>query len=368
MSKWGVLPFDNIIIDDTRRATKIKKEEYLSYGKYQIVDQGKEQVSGYTDIDEGVYTEVPAIIFGDHTRIIKYIDKPLFLGADGVKLLKIKNESLNYKFLYYYFLKNEIPNTGYNRHFKWLKELLIPIPPLDVQKHISDTLDKVQEIINIHKIELEEFDNLIKAIFYEMFGDLIINERNWETSTVETVCDNIFGGGTPSKSKSEYYVGDIPWVTPKDMKSISILDSIDHINEEAINNSSAKLIPTNSVLMVIRSGILKKQLPVAINKVEVAVNQDMKAFVVSDKIKSEYLLYYFIMTQNNILKNVRSVTADNIEFGLIKKASLPLPPLELQNKFAKIVENIEDQKSIVKHLIAESENLFNSLMSKYFDK
>lgn len=243
----------------------------------------------------------------------------------------------------------------------------IPLPPFDIQKHIADTLDKTQEIIDGHKKQLAELDNLIKSVFYEMFGDLILNDMNWELSTVEKVCTDIIGGGTPSKSNPGYYIGNIPWVTPKDMKSIEVFDSIDHINMNAINNSSAKLIPVNSILMVIRSGILKRTLPVAINKVEVAVNQDMKAFIVSDKIRPEYLLFYFIMTQSNILRHVRSVTADNIEFNLIKNLVLPLPPYSIQNKFAEIVTKIEEQKAIVKQAITESENLFNSLMSEYFD-
>jgi len=250
----------------------------------------------------------------------------------------------------------------------FLENLKIPLPPLEIQKYIANILDKTQEIIDDHKNQLEELDYLIKAIFYDMFGDLVLNEKNWKVSTVEKSCKDIYGGGTPSKSKPEYYVGNIPWVTPKDMKAISITDSIDHINEDAINNSSAKLVPANSILMVIRSGILKKTLPVAINKVDVAMNQDMKAFVVNDTVNPEYLLYYFIMTQSNILKNVRSVTADNIEFRLIKNASLPLPQIELQNKFAQIVTEIEEQKSIVKQSITESQTLFNSLMSKYFDQ
>ncbi len=112
-----------------------------------------------------------------------------------------------------------------------------------------------------------------------MFGDPVSNPIGWEKATLDDVCDKIYGGGTPSKAIPEYYIGDIPWVTPKDMKSEYIGNSLVHINEEAINNSSAKLIPTESVLMVIRSGILKHTLPVAINTRNVTVNQDMKAFI-----------------------------------------------------------------------------------------
>ncbi|MFS0820907.1 restriction endonuclease subunit S [Bacillus sp. 1P02SD] len=295
---------------------------------------------------------------------------------DGWLLIRDSNSSFEKRFLYYalsspfvkrQFIKAAVGGVVNNLNSELVRKTKVPMPPKDAQKEIANTLDKTQEIIEIHKKQLQELDNLVEATFYDLFGDLVINDKKWKITTVEKVCENIFGGGTPSKSKPEYYVGDIPWVTPKDMKTIFISDSIDHINEDAISNSSAKLIPSNSILMVIRSGILKRKLPVAINKVPVAVNQDMKAFVVNNTIKSEYLLYYFIMTQMNFLKNVRSVTADNIEFNLIKNAILPLPPPELQDKFAEIVSKIEEQKDIVKQSIIESQNLFNSLMSKYFD-
>ena len=115
--------FNDIFEDCTSQGTKIPKDEYLSEGKNIIIDQGQNIVAGYTELEDGLFKNVPAIIFGDHTRIIKYVDKPFFLGADGVKLLKSKKKDANYKYLYYALKNAKIPDTGYNRHFKWLKEL-----------------------------------------------------------------------------------------------------------------------------------------------------------------------------------------------------------------------------------------------------
>jgi type I restriction enzyme S subunit len=243
----------------------------------------------------------------------------------------------------------------------------IPLPPLETQKQIAKTLDTAAELLAMRKQQLAELDDFIKSEFYNMFGDPVTNEKGWEVSTVNKVCSKIIGGGTPSKSNTDYYVGNIPWVTPKDMKTILIYDSIDHINEKAIENSSTNLIPSNSILMVIRSGILKKSLPVAINTVNVTVNQDMKAFITNNKVTPQYLLYFFISMQNNILKNVRAVTADNIEFGLIKNLYIQVPPISIQNQFAEIVTKIEEQKTLVKRTINETQYLFDSLMSEYFD-
>jgi type I restriction enzyme S subunit len=347
----GRIDFDNVSL--------ISQDDYNQINKRSFVDDGDILMPMIGTIGNPVI-----------------VNKKREFAIKNVALIKFKNAEISNKYVNYCLKSNlfinyiDKENRGGTQKFLSLdniRKFCIPLPSFDVQKYIADTLDKTQEIIDGHKKQLEELDNLIKATFYEMFGDPSFNDREWVVSTVEKACKNILGGGTPSKSKPEYYIGHIPWVTPKDMKNNLILDSLDHINEEAVSNSSVKLIPTNSILMVIRSGILKKSLPVAINQVEVTINQDMKALIVNDTVKPEYLLYYFIMTQNSILKNVRSVTADNIEFGIIKDASLPLPPLELQNKFAEIVTNIEEQKTLVKQSTTESENLFSSLMSEYFD-
>ena len=171
------LAFSDLIIDKTKDGTKLPTNDYQKIGSTAIIDQGQEFIAGYTDRSEGIFTDVPVIIFGDHTRVFKYIDFPFFLGADGVKILKA-NREVNYRYLYYYFLQAKFPNTGYARHFKWLKELQIPLPPLAEQKHITAILDKTQKIIAEHKQMLQKYDTLIKSRFIEMFGDNNFQKRN----------------------------------------------------------------------------------------------------------------------------------------------------------------------------------------------
>ena len=118
--------FTDIFEDITKQGTKIPTNLYLETGMYPIIDQGQSAIAGYANQTEGLFTDIPAIVFGDHTIIIKYVDTPCFLGADGVKLLKAKDPTANYKYLYYALCCADIPNTGYNRHFKWLKEVDIP--------------------------------------------------------------------------------------------------------------------------------------------------------------------------------------------------------------------------------------------------
>ncbi len=249
----------------------------------------------------------------------------------------------------------------------YLKDTSVIIPSLETQKKIVEVLDKAQGLIDARKEQIRLMDELIQSVFYEMFGDPVTNPKGWEVRTVEKVCTNIMGGGTPSKNNLDFYVGDIPWVTPKDMKIDFISDSMDHINEDAINNSSAKLISENSVLMVIRSGILKRKLPVAINKRCVAVNQDMKAFIINKNFtNSEFFMYFWKSCENYVLSKVRAVTADNIEFKQIKDMQYILPPCELQNEFSEKVQQIQTNKTLLEMSLCELENNFSGLMQSAF--
>jgi type I restriction enzyme S subunit len=149
------------------------------------------------------------------------------------------------------------------------------------------------------------------------------------------------------------------------MKTLYISTSQDKITQQAIDESSTALIPSNSLLMVIRSGILKSKLPLAINKVDVTINQDMKAFS-SEIVNTEYLLYFFFAEERNILKKVKGTTADNLNFEDVKNLKIKIPPLELQTKFAQIVEKTEALKAQYQQSLQELENLFGSLSQKAF--
>ena len=243
----------------------------------------------------------------------------------------------------------------------------IPVYSEQVQNKIVSHLDSVDKIIKLRKIELSELDTLIKARFVEMFGDPIYNDKNWETDTVEQLCKEIYGGGTPSKLHPEYYEdGDIPWVSSKDMKSDILTDSKIKINKLGVDNSSARMVPVNSVIMVIRSGILKHTLPVAINEVPITVNQDLKVFIPGEKVLSKFLAFQFKMHEKDILSKVRAVTADNIEFNSLKQRKMILPPIELQNEFAAFVQQIDKLRVVIQKSLDEAQYLFDSLMQEYF--
>ena len=215
--------FDEVFEDRTKYGTKIKTDEYHENGTHPIIDQGQAQIAGYTDLEEGLFEDVPAIIFGDHTRVIKYIDEPFFLGADGVKVLKSKLSNANYKYLYYALRNAKIPNTGYNRHFKWLKEVQIAYPTADEQEDIVCVLDKIEGVIEARRKELSALDDLIKARFVELFGDPISNPKGWKMVELGELTQI---GSSKRIFEKEYVSEGIPFYRTKEIVELSKGNSI----------------------------------------------------------------------------------------------------------------------------------------------
>ena len=250
---------------------------------------------------------------------------------------------------------------------KILEEIRIPKISLNKQQEYAGILEEIYKIIQLRKEEVKCLDDLIKARFVEMFGDPVNNEKGWITDTVDNLCIEIYGGGTPSKVHPEYYEdGDIPWVSSKDMKTDILTDSQIKINQMGVENSTARMVPVNSVIMVIRSGILKHTLPVAINAVPITVNQDLKVFIPGERILTRFLAVQFKMHEKDILTGVRAVTADNIEFNSLKQRKLIVPSIELQQEYVLFLEQVDKSKLEVQKALDKTQMLFDSLMQKYF--
>jgi len=139
---WQVLPFKKAMRIVSDQGKRIKKRDYQDCGTLPVIDQGQEYVGGYTDNQALAFDdELPVIIFGDHTRATKYVDKTFVVGAEGVKILK-PSDGFEPKFLYYFLCSLNIPSRGYSRHFQFLRRFTFPFAPIDQQKAIVAEIEK----------------------------------------------------------------------------------------------------------------------------------------------------------------------------------------------------------------------------------
>lgn len=159
------ISYGDLFYDDTRHATKIVAAEYKQEGKYAIYDQSSDKViCGYTDMEDGVCCDYPTILFGDHSRIIKYIDTPFFIGADGVKIIRPLGSTFIIKFAYYMLKYYNIPNTGYNRHYKYLQAAKFLCPPLPLQQQFVEIATQAEATKESLRKSIENIDQVIKSL------------------------------------------------------------------------------------------------------------------------------------------------------------------------------------------------------------
>lgn len=175
------------------------------------------------------------------------------------------------------------------------------------------------------------------------------------------------GGGTPSKANDSFWMGGtIPWVSPKDMTSGKICDTEDHITPEAIKNSATRLYPSGSVMIVTRSGILRKKLPVAIAESPVTVNQDLKVLPYDKQFSPEYV-YNYILCFNSEILNVCAkdgTTVESIDTNSFLNFPVKLPPLPEQKKIAAILSTWDRAIEGTEKLLANSQQQKKALMQQ----
>lgn len=360
---WGYKPFAEICITLTP-TSKIGKSEYLSHGQYPIISQEDIYISGYwNDKKDITLHSSPVIIFGDHSRVLKYVDFEFVVGADGVKIIQPIG-LLDAKFLYHFLRWYNVPSLGYSRHFKLLKEANYPVPPMETQKQIVAELDQINDLIAKNRELLSQLDALAQSLFYDTFGDPISNPKRWDVSKIQDL-GKVITGSTPSTKIEEYYNSpDICFVKPGD-----IGDTITYISrtKDWITNlafeSCCRKLPIGTVVITC-IGIIGK---VGILKVEANCNQQINAIIPAKAINNLYLAFtlkefaviFTAAATGPVVKILNKSTFSNF--------SIPVPPLALQEDFASKVEAIEAQKSKVEAEIAELQTLLDARMDYWFN-
>lgn len=296
---------------------------------------------------------------------------PAFSSLVGTMQYIFAKEDCLLDYIKYFLVKLDLSHcvsgaTIPHIYFKDYGKERIPVPPLSVQQSIVAELDKINELISLKKAQLSDLDSLAQSIFYDMFGDPIENEKGWEVKKYGD-CFTIGAGGTPSKSQKEYWEnGNIPWIGSNMCQNCIIKETDGRfITEEGLNHSSAKLLDVDTVLVALVGATIGK---VALLKTKTSTNQNVAFIKVneSDDFISEYV-YFHLMNQYSEFLLIGNGDFKMANQAFIKSLSIMMPPLSLQQEFAKRVELIEQQKAQISSTIKDLETLLASRMQYWFE-
>lgn len=244
-----------------------------------------------------------------------------------------------------------------------LDNLEIPLPPMEEQKKIAARLDAVSDLLAKQKQLLAEQDNLIQSLFYDMFGEHQLSQQKEEWNKISDVAV-VAGGSTPKTQTPEYWDGDLNWFTPAELENCSwyVYSSQRKITKAGVKSCHLEEFPINTVLLSSRAPIGK----LAIARETFYCNQGFKNIICGETVNPIYL-YHLLMYNINYMKSLgKGATFKEISKKIVEDIKIPVPPLELQEKFAAIVKQIESEKSKIKSAVAETQTLFNALMAEYF--
>ncbi len=244
-----------------------------------------------------------------------------------------------------------------------LEKIGVPTPELNEQKRISNELNTLSFAIQSKKDELSSLDELVKSRFIEMFGDIDLSPQKSEWTKLSDL-GTIYTGTTPSTGDETNWDGSILWITPAEMndESFFIDNTIRKITEKGMKSKSLSLMPVGTVLLSTRAPIGK----VGIVAKPMTCNQGFKNFYSPDKLNSIFL--YVVLKNNTQYLNAigTGTTFKEISKTTCGNIRVPVPPIELQNEFAKFVKLIDKSKFIVQQQIKDLQELLDSKMDEYF--
>lgn len=357
----GEIGYD--VLSVTQKGIKIKDIESgdgqlsMDYSKYQRVYPGEfamnhmDLLTGYVDISnyDGV-TSPDYRVFSVRDKYNLYSRYYLYLLQDGYKQRRFFHLGQGSAHLGRW----RLPTEAFN-------DIQYPCPALKEQIQIAFFLDhetaKIDNLIEKQKQFIELLKEKRQAVIshavtkglnpdapmkdsgVEWLGKM---PEHWEIVPLKYLC-HFSGGGTPTKDNLAYWHnGTVPWVSPKDMKSFWISETQDYVTPKAVSESSTNYVDEGSLLMVVRSGILQRNIPVAINIVKVTMNQDMKALRFNERMHAHYAAFFINGNVNSLLLEwtKEGATVESIEHEYLANGLISVPPIGEQ---LSIVKNILEQ-------------------------
>lgn len=334
------IPFEQAFIAESVGKRKIQESEYESTGRICVVDQGQNLVSGRTSRNDLLIDKGPYIVFGDHTRIVKYVDFPFVAGADGVRLYKASPE-FDPEYLFFFLKSVKLPADGYGRHSKYLQKLEIPSIDLDKQRQIAAQLKaqlaEVETARQAAQVQLRDAALLRQRLLQQTFDELadvphkVLGE--WATTT---------SGSTPSRGDKRYWSSaEIPWVKTGEVAFAPITRTEEAISRQALAECSLTLLPPQTVLVaMIGQGKTRGQS--AILEIAATTNQNCFAIQPSDTWEPSFLFHWLMASYYDLreLSGGRGGSQSALNGALLNALVVPAPDIDDQRR---IVAQLKQQ-------------------------
>lgn len=368
---WGWFEFSKVVKTLSSRGNQIPAKEICERGRFPVVTQSKNSlIDGYSEEESKLVPKafLPLLVFGDHTRFLKYVDFQFIVGADGTKLIRPKDDGfVNCSYLYY-VLRALVPETkdrGYSRHFQFLKKLMIPVPPIHEQCRIVDRVEELLSEINRAEKAYEELQTLAGVLRGQILQEAIQGKlvpqmaeegvveqigvapderpfeipKSWKWRALDEIFKFVdYRGKTPTKTTDGVRLITASNVRQGyvDHKRIEFISS-----EEYIDRQNRGISKKGDILFTTEAPLGN----VALADLDV-YSAGQRVITLQTDSENKKLLMYFMLSpyfQKALKNNATGTTAQGIKAARLKKLMLPVPPVEEQARIASKVEELLKQ-------------------------
>lgn len=305
---------------------------------------------------------------------IRYVTGKFFLNDSGLSINAGKELLQSYLNHHILHLNDDIYNLGKgaaqrNLDVNSFRNLIIAIPPLSTQQSIVSELDKINELTRLKKEQLKDYDNLAQSIFYEMFGDPVVNEKGWEVKKLGEVAMIKTGPFGSMLHKEDYITGGIPLINPMHIQNFKAVPDKDFtISKEKAAELCNYHLKINDVIFA-RRGDIGRCAVISDKEAGYLCGTGSLFVRFERKLSSVYTMYVVRTTSfiKELVSKAKGATMLNLNSSTMENLRFPLPPLPLQQLFAQRIELIEQQKAEIQSTIADLETLLASRMQYWFD-
>jgi type I restriction enzyme S subunit len=361
MLNYETLSFDKCI-EKIEYKKKINKKKYLKNGKFPIVSQEDQVISGFWNNTEDVYKiDKPVIIFGDHTRVLKYIDFDFVVGADGAKILKTKPNIIP-KYFYYFLLSSNIKSLGYSRHYKLLKKLKLNLPPMSIQEKIVAKLDKIFAEIDksIAAVETNAenanrlFQVYLEKVFYTEFKKSKFKE-------LESICK--FLNGFAFKSGDSVKSSNTQLLRMGNLYENNLdLDRRPIFYPDIYIKKYSKYIVNVGDIVISLTGTVGKQdygyaVQIKDKSVNLLLNQRLlKIYQIDNSVVNAEYFNFFLHSYlflHELYKSANGTKQANLSSEYIKKMRIPLCSIAQQQTYVNTLKIIQNKCLLLKKILIQ---------------
>ena len=338
------------VINTITPTIKIKRNDYKDVGKTPIISQEIEYISGYCDAIDANIPQDNYVCFGDHSEHIKFVDFAFVQGADGLKIMRLDETVVNARFFYHAMSNFYVRHNNYERHFKYLLETQIPVPPLPVQREIVRILDSFSELtteltteLTARKKQYEYYQNRMLDFSPEGIGthplQSMIKELcpdGVEHKTLGEVCEIRSGWGFPNKEQGKKD-GKFPFFKVGDMNNggneVFMYTANNYIDEETAKRLKCNPAPKDTIIFPkigAAIGTNKKRMLV----VDSCYDNNVMGLIAYNAIVPRFLFY--ILESVDLMSFTDSAGAvPSIRKSTLEKYIIPVPPLPVQREIVK---------------------------------